>query len=999
MRFALVRAGRRAVEVPVERARAAARRLVVAGGVPRCRRALRRVRRSRDAAALEPRPPVPRLSRMAGPQSVDEAQQFWRETLAGFREPTPLPREARTPIDERRRVTASTSCSSSAETTDGAATARTPAAGHAEHAGARRVGASARAARADSADVVFGAAFSGRPADSAGVESMVGPFVNNLPVRVRVDRDASDRRVLARAACAAAGAERAFQYMPLDRDPARAATCRGAIVCSTAWSSSRTIWSTSRRGALAARSRSTISPAPDAHQLSPSCCWSSPGRRCGLTLIHDRQRASPLTPSNAGGMISPARWSAAARRMHEQRVAELQDAVVAAGRAGAASSATTSRRHAEHTCRRRPRWSGDRRGLAAAVRVGAGRRRGEFLRARRPFAAARPGAQPAARHVETGISDRRHCSSIRPSARSRAISISRRVRSPDDGEQWRGPRRSGRSRRCAQLRAKLKNRHMSDDRLRRHRDHRHGRAIPRRGERRGVVGELVAGKESISFFSDAELAESGLDARPLADARPLRARARRARRRRLFRRRVLRHPSQGSRGHGPAAASLPRGLLGALEHAGYAPEPCAGAVGVFAGATFNTYYLHALHPDADLIDLVGSRPGDVRQREGLPGDARRVQARPQGPGAQRQTACSTSLVAVCQACQSLLTYQCDMALAGGVSVTVPQKRGYYHDEGNIGSADGHTRTFDARRGRHRLQQRRRRRRAQAAARTRSKDGDRSTRSSRAPRSTTTARSASASARRASRARRRSSPWRTRSPASIPETIAYVEAHGTATPLGDPIEVAGLTKAFRWAPSAKRFCALGSVKTNIGHLDVAAGVAGLIKTALALHHKAIPASLHFTKPNPKLDSRTARSSSMQRCGNGKAKPARRAAPGSARSAPAARTRTSCSRRRRIVPASGPSRPWQLLVLSAKTPDALDRIPQVYVTERVQDIDMAYMDSPAALFGYRNALQNSQMEEGFSAIEKVAFGEGALGGLRRKALLLDYDGTLRKDEERR
>src|SRR4051812_47486037 len=86
----------------------------------------------------------------------------------------------------------------------------------------------------------------------------------------------------------------------------------------------------------------------------------------------------------------------------------------------------------------------------------------------------------------------------------------------------------------------------------------------------------------------------------------------------------------------------------------------------------------------------------------------------------------------------------------------------------------------------------------------------------------------------------------------PETITYVEAHGTATPLGDPIELAGLTKAFRAATDAKQFCALGSVKTNIGHLDAAAGVTGLIKTALALHHKILPASLHFKVPNPKLE---------------------------------------------------------------------------------------------------------------------------------------------------
>ena len=158
----------------------------------------------------------------------------------------------------------------------------------------------------------------------------------------------------------------------------------------------------------------------------------------------------------------------------------------------------------------------------------------------------------------------------------------------------------------------------------------------------------------------------------------------------------------------------------------------------------------------------------------------------------------------------------------------------------------------------------------------------------------------------------------------PQTITYVEAHGTATPLGDPIEVAGLTKAFRMGTDAKQFCALGSVKSNVGHLDVAAGVTGLIKTALALHNRVIPASLHFTKPNPKLDLENSPfyvNSALSGMGDIK--------PGVPRRAGVSSFGTGGTNAHVVLeeapelPASSATRPWQLMVLSAKTPDALDR----------------------------------------------------------------------------
>src|SRR5439155_19657603 len=206
---------------------------------------------------------------------------------------------------------------------------------------------------------------------------------------------------------------------------------------------------------------------------------------------------------------------------------------------------------------------------------------------------------------------------------------------------------------------------------------------------------LVEGKEGISFFSDAELAASGLDVAELTRRGPyVRARG------------VLKDADcfdAGFFGVRPKEAQVmdPQQRLflevcwAALERAGYAPNQIRRAVGVFAGASPNTYSLNVLSKRPDLVEMVGA---DLvmfgNERDYL---ATRVAYTfgLRGPAINVSTASSTSLVAVCQACQSLLTYQCDMALAGAASVRWPQNRGYYYQEGNIRSPDGHTRTFDA----------------------------------------------------------------------------------------------------------------------------------------------------------------------------------------------------------------------------------------------------------------------------------------------------------------
>lgn len=282
----------------------------------------------------------------------------------------------------------------------------------------------------------------------------------------------------------------------------------------------------------------------------------------------------------------------------------------------------------------------------------------------------------------------------------------------------------------------------------------------------------------------------------------------------------------------------------ALENAGYSPEAYRGAIGVFAGAAFNWYLYNNVfrHPDGGQAlcydkDFVSTR---LSYKLNL-----------SGPSMAIQTACSTSLVAVCQACQSLLSFQCDMALAGGIAINLPIRSGYFYQEGSIMSPDGHCRAFDAdARGtvmgsgvglvvlKRLVDAIADRDHIRAVVKGFAVNNDGSAKMG------YTAPSIDGQAQVISMAQ---------ALAGVdPDSIGFIEAHGTGTELGDPIEVAALTQAFRAGTRRNNFCAIGSVKTNIGHLDTAAGIAGLIKAVLALEHKQIPPSLHFSEPNPKLD---------------------------------------------------------------------------------------------------------------------------------------------------
>lgn len=287
-----------------------------------------------------------------------------------------------------------------------------------------------------------------------------------------------------------------------------------------------------------------------------------------------------------------------------------------------------------------------------------------------------------------------------------------------------------------------------------------------------------------------------------------------------------------------------------LENAGYDPETYRGRIGVYAGAGTNGYLLN-IFSNPRLLETVGAFQALIGNEKDHLATLVSYKLNLRGPSLSIQTTCSTSLVAVSLACQSLLCYQCDMALAGGVSIRIPQRVGYIYEEGGIGAPDGHCRAFDAGAkgtvggdgaGIVVLK-----RFSEALA-----DGDHihavikgsALNNDGAAKVGYTAPSVNGQAEVIAEAL---------AMARVnPETITYVEAHGTGTTLGDPIEVAALTHAFRTATQKKSFCALGSVKTNIGHLNTAAGVAGLIKTTLALEHRLLPPIVHFEQPNPRID---------------------------------------------------------------------------------------------------------------------------------------------------
>jgi amino acid adenylation domain-containing protein len=289
----------------------------------------------------------------------------------------------------------------------------------------------------------------------------------------------------------------------------------------------------------------------------------------------------------------------------------------------------------------------------------------------------------------------------------------------------------------------------------------------------------------------------------------------------------------------------------ALENAGYDPERYKGRIGVFAGIGDNHYYTTNLLTHPDLMAMAGKLAVEYGNQKDYIALRTAYLLDLRGPAISVNTACSTTLLTVDQAYRSLLDYECDIALSGGVDITVPQKSGFLYQEGGTFAKDGHCRPFDADAtgtmfcdgaGVVMLK-----RLADALA-----DGDTIYAVIRGTgKNNNGARPASFLA--PSVDGQADAIALAQSNANVPiETIRYIEAHGTGTPVGDPIEFEALQKVFESKTGKKQFCYIGSIKGNIGHPTNAAGVAGLIKAALVLHYEQIPPTLHFKTPNPKID---------------------------------------------------------------------------------------------------------------------------------------------------
>ncbi|MBW8873678.1 MAG: amino acid adenylation domain-containing protein [Acidobacteria bacterium] len=486
---------------------------------------------------------------------------------------------------------------------------------------------------------------------------------------------------------------------------------------------------------------------------------------------------------------------------------------------------------------------------------------------------------------------------------------------------------------------------------------------------------LCAGVESLSRFSAEELRASGLDAARLRDPRLVPARGVLA---------GVEDFDAGFFGVSPreAATTDPQQRVflecawAALEDAGYDPATYGGLVGVYAGSALSSYAWNNLRSNPELLASLGAlQLGILNGKDHLPTRVSYA-LNLKGPSVAVQTACSTSLVAVHLACLALLNYECDMALAGGVSIAVPQKAGYLFEEGGILSPDGHCRAFDAAaRGTvmgdgagivvlKRLDE--------AVA-----DGDRiravilgsAINNDGAAKVGYTAPSLDGQAEVIAAAH---------AVAGIDAgTITYVEAHGTGTPLGDPVEVSALTRAFRMSTDRAGYCAIGSLKTNIGHLNTAAGVAGLIKAILALEHGAIPPSLHFEQPNPRIPFAGSPFFVNARLAEWPVEGAPRRAGVSSFGIGGTNAHVVLEE----APAPEPSdagRPWHLLVLSARTESALDTAAASLAGHLGHHPGLDLADAAYTLQVGRNRMEHRQVlvcRDAAEAVRELTAGEAS------------------------
>src|SRR3989440_2311492 len=484
---------------------------------------------------------------------------------------------------------------------------------------------------------------------------------------------------------------------------------------------------------------------------------------------------------------------------------------------------------------------------------------------------------------------------------------------------------------------------------------------------------VAAGVKSIRFFTMEELAAEGVDPSLLRHPNYVKAGA------------VLEGFEQFDAaffGFAPREAELmdPQHRLflecawEALESAAYDPETYQGLVGVFAGSAFSKYLSNNLHPNPEVMDAVGRLLVGIGNDNDSLASTVSYKLNLKGPSITVQTFCSSSLVAIHLACQSLLNYECDLAIAGGAAIAVPHTTGYLYQEGGIVSPDGECRTFDAqaqgsimgngvgvvtlKRLAEALEDEDH---IYAVIRGSAINNDGSMRVS------YTAPGLDGQSEVIAEALGHAGV--------AAESISYIEAHGTATKLGDAVELAAMKKAFGLQTDKRQFCAIGSVKPNVGHLDRASGVTGLIKTALALQHKQLPPSLNFEHASAEvgLEASPFYVNTQLRAWESNGAPRRAGVSSFGLGGTNAH----------VVLEEGPerepssaARPWQLLLLSARSGSALEQATdnlRRYLQEHEEHelADVAYtLQVGRSAFNYRQVVVCREREETIKALETGA-----------------------------
>jgi len=477
---------------------------------------------------------------------------------------------------------------------------------------------------------------------------------------------------------------------------------------------------------------------------------------------------------------------------------------------------------------------------------------------------------------------------------------------------------------------------------------------------------LINGVESISHFTDTELEASGIDPEILQHPNYIKAKG------------ILEdidafdadffgYPPREAERMDPQIRILHECSWEALENAGYNPESYEDLIGFYVGANENQEWLRrvqVLQSDGDVDSFLLNYRDYVATRISNKLDLK-------GPSLTLLTACSTSMVAIHLACQALNRGECDMALAGGVSLSLPQKRGYFYQEGLMVSADGHCRAFDAKasgtvfgdgvgivvlKTMRKALDDRDHIRAIVKGSAVNNDGN--------GKPGFTAPSV--------RGQKMVIEAAHRAACVDPEKIDYIEAHGTGTRLGDPVELKALELAFR--TKRKRSCRIGSVKSNIGHVNIAAGVSSFIKTVLSLENHMIPPSLHFTRSNPEINFKTTsffvNKKRFQWRTNGNSRLAGVSAFGfGGTNAHAVLEEAPPNGKRRI------QRPGHLLLLSARTEAALNKATEKFTAHLSENREINLADAAYTLsvdrkhFPYRRMSICSNEEEARKALEKA------------------------------